>query len=490
MFESAELGQKVSREKFHKELAPLRERLLRAQEKLAAGRFSTAVIISGVEGAGRTQFTNHLLEWLDPRRVEVHPLTEPSDEERERPRFWKFWRQLPAKGRLGIFLGSWYTEPIVQRVFKDMGRNAFEVELDRIVEFETMLTREDVRLVKIWLHLSKKVQRKRFEELDSDKDTSWRVTKEDWKFHARYDRFRKASETAILKTSTGQASWEIIEAADWRFRDLASARRVAQALEEGAAESALLRPAPKPDRPKPSPNSLIRKLNLNRKVGEAEYELKLGKLQAHLARLMRKVRDKRRCVIFAFEGADAAGKGGTIRRLTQAMDARDYRVISTAAPTEEERKHPYLWRFWRDLPRLGRATLYDRSWYGRVLVERIEGFCRAEDWNRAYSEINAFEAQLAGFGTIIVKFWLAISSEEQLKRFKEREHVGYKHYKITEEDWRNREKWSAYEAAATEMIERTSTPHAPWVLVEAENKQWARLKVLQAACDALEAGLG
>jgi polyphosphate kinase 2 (PPK2 family) len=186
------------------------------------------------------------------------------------------------------------------------------------------------------------------------------------------------------------------------------------------------------------------------------------------------------------EGPDAAGKGGVIRRITQSMDARLYRLMSVAAPTDEERARPYLWRFWRALPRVGRSTIYDRSWYGRVLVERVEGFAAAEEWRRAYGEINAFEEQLAGAGTIIRKFWIALSADEQLKRFKDRQVTPYKQYKITEEDWRNRAKWGAYEAAACDMIERTSTEHAPWVLVEGNDKLWARVKVMKTVVEALE----
>jgi polyphosphate kinase 2 (PPK2 family) len=184
-------------------------------------------------------------------------------------------------------------------------------------------------------------------------------------------------------------------------------------------------------------------------------------------------------LILVFEGPDAAGKGGAIRRLTAAMDARDYQVISVSAPTDEERAHPYLWRFWRHLPPLGRVTFYDRSWYGRVLVERVEGFARPDEWRRAYEEINAFEQQLTESGMIVVKFWLAISPDEQLRRFRDRQMTAYKQYKLTAEDWRNRERWDAYEAAACEMIEKTGTESAPWVLVEANNKEWARVKVIE-----------
>jgi len=193
--------------------------------------------------------------------------------------------------------------------------------------------------------------------------------------------------------------------------------------------------------------------------------------------------------VLLFEGNDAAGKGGSIRRITQALDARTYRIIPVAAPTEEERAQPYLWRFWRHLPRKGRVAIFDRSWYGRVLVERVEGFCTHADWMRAYGEINDFEEQLVRNRTVVIKFWLAISQEEQLKRFKEREKIGFKRFKITEEDWRNREKWPLYEQAVCDMIDRTSTEIAPWTLVEANNKWYARLKVLKTVCTRIEKAL-
>lgn len=489
MFEAAEVGAKLRKEEYERREPKLREALLKAQARLSDGGFSAMILIGGVEGAGRTDFANTLLEWLDPRHVQVHALREPTDEERERPRFWRFWRQLPRKGRLSVHLGSWYTDPIVERVFRDLGRDAFAVEMDRIVEFESMLAREGVRLVKLWFHLSKKAQRKRFEALESDKDTSWRVTRQDWEFHERYDRFRRVSEEALLKTSTAEAPWELIEAADDQWRDVAAAQRIVSALEAAASAAAVKSALPKPVLPKPKPGNLLRKLDLSLALSDKKYDKALEKGQARLARLTRRMREKGRSMILAFEGSDAAGKGGNIRRLTQAIDARNYRVMAVAAPTDEERKHPYLWRFWRDLPRLGQTAIYDRSWYGRVLVERLEGYCGPADWRRAFAEINAFEEQLADFGTVILKFWLSISPEEQLRRFKERERVAYKKFKIGADDWRNRKKAPAYEAAAVEMITRTSTPHAPWVLVEAEDKRHARIKVLDAVCDALDEAL-
>jgi polyphosphate kinase 2 (PPK2 family) len=221
-------------------------------------------------------------------------------------------------------------------------------------------------------------------------------------------------------------------------------------------------------------------------MSKGEYADKAPKLQARLNRLSRKLYRDRRSLLLVFEGPDAAGKGGTIRRVTQAIDARAYKVIAVAAPTDEERSRPYLWRFWRHLPRRGQITIYDRSWYGRVLVERLEGFCAPDDWRRAYGEINEFEEQLTEFGIIVLKFWLAITPDEQLRRFQERETTPYKQYKISEEDWRNRSKWDAYEAAACDMIEKTGTGQAPWVLVEANDKDHARHKVLKTIVRRLE----
>jgi polyphosphate:AMP phosphotransferase len=367
----------------------------------------------------------------------------------------------------------------------------FDRELARITNTERMLTREDTLVLKFWLHLSKDAQRKRLKSLEKDPLQRWRVTKLDWESHRRYDRIRRFSEHAIRRTSTADAPWHIVEAVDPRYRALTVTKTIITSLTE-RIEEIRRRPKPKlkPDRPKPKPVNILRQLDLTKKLSDRKYELELAKHQARLNALSRRLRDEHRSMTVLFEGPDAAGKGGAIRRLTGAMDARQYQVISVAAPTDEELAHPYLWRFWRHLPRQGRVTIYDRSWYGRVLVERLEGFAAPEVWKRAYEEINAFEEQLTDFGTILVKFWLAISPEEQLRRFKLRQETPYKQYKITEEDWRNRSKWNAYEAAACDMIEKTSAETALWTLVEAEDKNWARVKVLRTVCDRLEEELG
>ncbi|OYW06087.1 MAG: polyphosphate:AMP phosphotransferase, partial [Acidobacteria bacterium 37-65-4] len=458
MFETAEVGNTIDKAAFGKALPGLRAGLLEAQGGLAASSLAVAVLLGGVEGAGKADTVNRLLEWMDARGVETHVMGDSTDEERERPPMWRFWRALPPKGRMGIFIGTWYTEPIVSRTFGSLGEGRFNVAMDRIAAFETMLSKEGVLVFKIWLHIPKETLKKRLKKLASSPATRWRVNERDWKYLKRYDRFRAVSEKALRRTGTGEAPWHIVEATDPRYRDMTVATLLKDAIQDRLAqEAAHPKIKPSPDRPKPPAVNIIKNLDLSQKLSSAQYDRRHARGMTRVNLLTRKLYEKQRSLILVFEGPDAAGKGGAIRRLTSAMDARNYQHIAIAAPTDEERAHPYLWRFWRALPRRGRVTIYDRSWYGRVLVERIEGFCHREEWERAFVEINAFEESLTQFDTIVLKFWLAISSKEQLRRFKERQVTPYKQYKITEEDWRNRAKWEAYEAAALEMIDRTSS---------------------------------
>ena len=500
MFETAEVGNTASKQQFEEEAPRLREALLAAQAELAASPRALVIVIGGVEGAGKTETVNLLQTWLDTRGIQTHALTEPSDEERERPPMWRFWRQLPPRGRIGIFLGSWYTAPIVDRVFRRQKAAEFERDLDRIISFERMLALEGTRVIKFWLHLSKSAQKGRFRELEKSKLTRWRVSDQDWKFHARYDEFRRVCEQAISRTSTGMAPWEIVEAADERYRSLSVARATLAALREVAAAAGAGDPAGDGRGSEPaeaaaeagaarSEATVLSRLDMTARLQGKEYDEKLAKHQGRLNRLARRLYREERSLILVFEGPDAAGKGGAIRRITAALDARQYRVLSVGAPTDEEKAHPYLWRFWRALPRRGRITIYDRSWYGRVLVERVEGFAAPEEWKRAYGEINAFEEQLAASGILVLKLWLAISPGEQLRRFEDRQTTPYKQYKITREDWRNRAKWDAYDLAACDMIEKTSTSVAPWIPIAAEDKRWARVSVLREICRRVESAL-
>lgn len=492
MFESAELGHKIDKATYEAELPALREALLDAQlDLLEHKKFPVILVVGGVDGAGKGETINLLTEWMDPRPIRTHAMSAPTDEDRERPRMWRFWRILPPKGTIGILFGSWYTDPIVERVMGDIKTAGLDQRIEEINRFERMLTDEGALILKFWFHLSKARQKKRLKALAEDPRTRWRVTDLDWERFRLYDRFRDVSEHTLRMTSTAEAPWLVIEGTDARYRSLTAGKTLLAALRRRLDEPAPRSPgAAAPLAPSVDDRSVLRALDLSRTLPREDYRTELELYQGRLNLLTRYPRfQKKRALVVVFEGNDAAGKGGAIRRVTNALDARQYNVVPVAAPTEEERAQPYLWRFWRHLPRRGCLTIFDRSWYGRVLVERVEGFCSVLDWMRAYSEINDFEEQLAQKRIVVVKFWLSISQEEQLRRFEERQQTGYKRFKITEEDWRNRDKWGQYEQAVCDMVDRTSTEIAPWTLVEANDKMYARIKVLRTLCERLEAAL-
>jgi len=493
MFEAAELGHKLSKDQYKRIEPKLRAELLDVQYELSkVAKFPVIVLISGVRGAGKGETVNLLNEWMDPRHIYTYAFDNPSDEERERPPMWRFWRSLPPRGRIGMLFGSWYTAPIIDRVFKRSTEPDMIAAIDDINRFERMLADEGALILKFWFHLSKKRQKKRLAALQKDPETSWRITDRDWDFFKLYDRFYKISESALRRTTSAHAPWIVVEGSDPEYRAVTVGKALLEAMRTRLKTAS--KPKESSDPPpilKPVDGvHLLRNLDLTKKIEKADYARRVAKLQRRIALATRHPKFPERNVVCVFEGMDAAGKGGAIRRVTQALDARLFHTIPVAAPTDEERAQPYLWRFWRHLPRKGRFTIYDRSWYGRVLVERIEGFCSPADWLRAYSEINDFEAQLAKNGGIVCKFWLQISNEEQLKRFKLRERTRFKRFKITDEDWRNRKKWDEYQEAASDMIERTSTPFAPWTLVGANDKYDARVKVLETVVHALEEALG
>lgn len=493
MFEAAEVGRKLSKQEHAAAVPALRTGLLEAQRALRQAGVPVIVVVSGADGAGKGETVNRLVEWLDPRGVETNVFGPLSDEERDRPPFWRFWRTLPAAGRIGIFFGSWYTDPIVRRAHKQIRAAEFDAELERIAFFERMLVAEGALIVKFWLHLAKKAQRRRLEALEADRRTRWRVSRADWQNFALYDRFRRVDERALRRTDSAGAPWTVVEATDDRYREVTVAGTLLAAMRARLApEARQARKAAKAAAAKAAPAAqvgVLGRVDLARRVSDREYDSRLPKLQGRLSRLARQAHERGLSTVVLFEGWDAAGKGGAIRRITEAVDARLYRVVPIAAPTDEERAHHYLWRFWRHIPRAGFLTIFDRSWYGRVLVERVEGFAREEQWRRAYLEINDFEEQLTSHGALLLKFWLHISPQEQLRRFEDRQRTAYKQHKITDEDWRNRKQWPAYEAAVNEMVVRTSTPDAPWTLVAGDDKRAARLTILETLVGRLERAL-
>ncbi len=492
MFESAELGHQIDKQTYRREEPELRHALLQAQfDLLEKGNFPLIVVIAGFDGAGKGETVNLLNTWMDPRHITTFATDPPDTGELERPPMWRFWQTLPPKGKTGIFIDAWYMKTIFDRAYGKIGHAQHDQAMDRIYHFERMLIDEGALLVKIWLHLSKDRQRQRFEALEKNPDTRWRVTKRDWDHYKHYDKILATADDALRHTSSAEAPWIVVEGGDTAYRSLTVGRYLLQSLERHLANKRKCTAADSlpPLVPTIDNLHLLQTLDLSRSLKKKNYKDRLEKFQGRLNLLSRQPEFQDLSVVAVFEGSDAAGKGGCIRRVTGALDARRYRVIPIAAPTDEERAQPYLWRFWRQLPRRGRLAVFDRSWYGRVLVERVEELCSPADWMRAYREINDFEEELVRHRIIVVKFWLAISKDEQLRRFEKRQEVEFKRFKITEDDWRNREKWGLYEQAVGDMVDRTSSAMAPWTLVEAEDKRFARIKVLKTLCRRIEKAL-
>jgi polyphosphate:AMP phosphotransferase len=500
------LGHAISDAAYAKQAKKIRPELLDAQYDLLANQtFPVIVLVNGVDGAGKGETVNLLNEWLDPRHVRSTAFGRPTEEEAERAPMWRFWRALPASGKIGVLFGNWYTDPINGRVQHRLRSEELPGAIERVRRLERLLTDDGALIVKLWFHLSKKGMKKRLEELEKNKLTRWRVTKADWENFERYDAYAKVSERVLRETSTGDAPWVVIDGSDPNYRAITAAKTLLGAvqgrLSEAHAETLEAKRAERRKRTgsaDPSTEAapvfetvdtsrILRDLPFTERLSKEKYATKVVKAQGALAKLSRSPKMQNHAVVVVFEGMDAAGKGGAIRRVTQALDARQYDVIPIAAPTDEERAHPYLWRFWKHMPRHGRFTMFDRSWYGRVLVERVEGLATPDAWTRAYAEINDFEEQLTEAGTVVVKVWLAVTKDEQLRRFKEREATKFKQYKITPDDWRNRKKWNDYVAAGGDMIDRTSTSFAPWHVIEANDKHLARVRVIEAVTARMEA---
>ena len=491
MFEVAELKNKVSKADYDAEVSVIREQLLDVQQKLESAGIPVLIMIAGLDSAGKGDLIGKLNEWFDPRFMSTHAFGCPSDEEKERPLHWRYWMSLPPRGHIAIYAMGWYGQVLSDRLNDRIGTGKLEKELTHINKLEKDLTDDGALIIKFWLHLSKKQQKKIVAKLEENPETRWRVTETEKRHLKLYDPFVEICEQVLRHSSTPEAPWIIINGYDAGYRRLTAARHIIQRCMLRMETLPGIVPAAVGESIAhvQSGVSLLSSLDMTKKLERADYQEKLARCQGNISQLSHKARQQKRSTLLLFEGWDAAGKGGVIRRITHAMDARNYRVIPVAAPTDEEKAHHYLWRFWRHLPRDGKVTLYDRSWYGRVLVERVENFANTAEWMRAYSEINDFEEELTEHGIILLKFWMHIDKDEQLRRFKQREDTIYKRYKITADDYRNRDKWDFYESAVNEMITRTSTEYAPWHVIEANDKYYARVKVLSELCKAYEKAL-
>lgn len=507
MFQTAELGQTVSQPEFKKREPLLRKQLLDLQSQFrASGQFPVLIDFAGVSGGGKSTSTNMLNKWMDARWIQTQGYAAPGDFEVQRPELWRFWRDLPARGQIGISLSGRYSRPLLGYVHQRISRAEFLHKLERINHFEKALADDGALLLKFWMHISSEVQEERLRALENDPLQKWKLAPDDWENWKLYDRFIEAAEQIISHTGTGHAPWFIIEGQNPNYRHLAVGEHLREELQEHMARMDLqaefdakltgaLREKngkKKSGSKKPlieSSATLFDNVDLKLKLGKTAYNNRLPKRQAKLAKLHQAAVEKGISTVVVFEGPDAAGKGGGIRRIIEALDARTYSILPIAAPTEEELAHHYLWRFWRHLPRAGRMTVFDRSWYGRLLVERVEGFANQDEWQRSYAEINEFEDQLLEHGIVLVKFWLHIDKDEQLRRFEARKHIPWKRWKLTDEDWRNHAKWQDYEKAAHDMIQKTSMQAAPWTVIESQDKLWGRIRILETLCKALQGGL-
>lgn len=498
MFEAAKLQRKVSKTDFKEQEAQLRTDLLEMQRLLKENaKIKVVVIIAGLEGSGKGQVVNRLNEWMDARGIATYAFWEETDEERDHPRFWRFWRLLPGSGAMSVFFGGWYQHPIEQHTQGIWDEQRMAEEFRRIAGMERMLTQDGTLVLKFWYHMSEDDQRQRLKELARDDRSHWKMLpNKKKKFAQHYQAFEQAAENLIRHTDYGFAPWYIIEASDPRYRDLTTAMTILNATRKRLAElsdssSHNGSPNAEPDSPllADAQVTILDRIDLRQRIKHSEYNTRLAALQKEANELVWAFHNNKLAMVLVFEGWDAAGKGGAIRRFTSAIDARLYRYVSIAAPSDEEKAHQYLWRFWRHVPKAGRVAIFDRSWYGRVLVERVEGFASEREWRRAYNEINDFEGQLIDNNTMVLKFWLHIDQDEQLRRFKDRESVPYKQHKITEEDWRNREKWDDYKQAVNELVVRTSTNQAPWVIIPSNDKAFARIMILEQICKQMHAHL-
>ena len=494
MLEKVDLNKSVDKENYKKLREEMDVKLGELQRACKAEKIPVVIVFDGFGAGGKGTQINRLIQPLDPRGFDVYASRETGEEERMRPFLWRYWTKTPEDGRMMIFDKSWYDKVTVDRFDKETKRQELNGAFRDILSFEKQLADSGMILIKLFLYISRDEQKKRFKRLEESKETAWRVTEADWKRNKDYDTFLEMNEEMLQRTDTGYAPWTIVEATDKNYAAVKILSTVTDRLEYELnrrrmerEEGAVHPPVKLPD--ERFKNGVLSGVDLTKTLTREEYKERLDKLQKKLEVLHGELYRLRIPVVIGFEGWDAAGKGGAIRRLTAGIDARITRVIPVSAPTDEELAHNYLWRFWRHIPRAGFVTIYDRSWYGRVLVERVEKLTQPEDWKRAYAELNDFEEQLQEDNNILLKFWLHISPDEQLRRFKEREEIPWKNYKITPDDWRNREKWPAYVEAADEMFLRTSTEYAPWHIIPAEDKKCARLDVIRIYRDALRKAL-
>ena len=456
------------------------------QTGLKEAKIPVMVIFEGWGAAGKGFLIGRVIRNLDPRFYTVHTLdTDPLPEEQRRPFLYRYMKEIPQAGRFGFFDTCWMTEVTGGLLNGSLAQEDFENRIREINTTERQLTDNGYVLLKYFLQIDRKEQKKRLEVLQESADTRWRVNAADLWENKHYDTCYSVYDRFLEETDSPQAPWYVIDAVGRLSAEYQVLLYLNQAIGAALENRAAAVPIPQNRFPLQAP-PLLRDVDLSPSVEPDTYKKELKKLQSKLSDLHNRLYRKQIPVIICYEGWDAAGKGGNIRRITEALDARGYTVWPIASPQPDEKARHYLWRFWTRLPKTGHIAVFDRTWYGRVMVERLEGFCSENDWQRAYNEINEFEEILTDWGAVVIKFWVQIDKDTQLARFTDRQNTPEKQWKITDEDWRNREKWDLYEEAVNEMLQKTSTSFAPWHILESNDKKYARLKALRIVIEEIE----
>ncbi len=484
MLKDFEKSKSEDKDVLTREIRELRAELIGQQQLIREKKLPVLVLIEGWAAAGKGSLVKELISEIDPRFYNVvSPAVIPENETRY-PFLYPYASAIPENGKL-IFLDSGWMESAVRKLLRrEITREEYERRVRSVIEFERQLRDGGYLLLKIFLHIDRKEQFERLEALSGSADTEWRVSPDDLWQHREYKKFMKAYD-AFMEATGEPVPWHILDGKRKRtaVRDALKllVGGISRALEEGRyVGEPFEEDFPLLDMPR------LRDVDLSPTISDEEYKAELKRLQGRLSELHNVIYRKKIPVILCYEGWDAAGKGGNIRRVAYPLDPRGFDVHPIASPEPHELNRQFLWRFWTRLPRSGHICIFDRTWYGRVMVERLEGFCTEKDWKRAYNEINEFERQLTDWGAVLLKFWIHIDQDTQLARFTERQNTPEKQWKITEEDWRNREKWPQYEEAVDEMLQKTSTENAPWFIIESNDKHYARIKALKIIVSQLE----
>ncbi|TVQ18995.1 MAG: polyphosphate:AMP phosphotransferase [Leptolyngbya sp. DLM2.Bin15] len=492
MLDTLDLSVSLDKDTYRSQMQALMIQLRSLQNACWEQGLTVVLVLEGWAAAGKGNLVKKLANCMDPRGFAVYPILEPSELEQQYPFLWRFWQKLPPTGNIGVFYHSWYTHVLEDRLFERVEGDQVLSHMRQINAFERQLTDDGVAIAKFWVHLSKPELKSRLKKYAKDPLDAWRVRPEDWKQQKKYHEYTALAEDMFIHTSTGPAPWTLVEGDCQRWARVKVLSHVAALMTEMLDRRQVAPPPiqlPPQSHLDPTEPNVLARVDLSRSLSDDEYKHQLKLEQIRLRKLQLKIHKHQIPVLAIFEGWDAAGKGGAIKRLTDTLDPRSYSVQPFAAPTDEEKARQYLWRFWRKLPTAGTIGIFDRSWYGRVLVERVEGFATDAEWRRAYKEINEFESQLVTAGYVLLKFWLHISPEEQLQRFQDREKDPFKQHKLTDEDWRNRDRWPLYEVAVNHALQRTHTPMAPWHSIAANDKYYARVTILQTFSNAVEQAL-